>query len=812
MSMSFTLFHHPKTRGLQSLVLLTMYCAFLLFTAFFQGCAPVQDTSLTLPPPLTPEKTASPDTLATTASESGLPARPGQVEPGEEPAPSVLPSIQARFTQMPARQGTRPATQPLATTGKLSLPIQATATVNLHDMPVPAFINELYGNILQIPFQLDPEVAKLNDLVTLRTIEAQSSQDLYDLGMQVLTRYGIGAEKTGDLLYFAPAKKIGAETPLIVSGRTLPDVPVTHRPIFMLVPLHVVKAKEADQWLNQAFAGQNIKIQGDPDRNNLILMGPPDLVNQSLAAISMLDQPFMRGRFSLRINPEHFNPTDLSAQLTRVLQAEGYHVSTSPADNSGIFLLPIENANTVLAFAVSQEMIDHVKQWVLALDIPNPRLSTAARQSIFFYDVQNTSVTSLADTLNAILKGQQDASRAARSIVTGSKESSQEQNSPASSIPPAEPALPETGTVVADELRNSLVFRGSSEEWTELMQVIRRFDRPSKQVLIEVTIAEITFSDSLEKGVEWQVYLNQNKQIPSPLVSSNRESAGISSGSAGKPAQGPLSKDTPAEMHTLAQQTVRTLLNPYTLINFGTVDGLGLPKNGFTFTLESAGHTKAILNAFARDNRVNIISTPRVLVKSGMEAKIEVGTDVPTVTASQSSSGFFDENSRAGLIQSIEYRKTGVLLGVKPIVYSGNRIDLAVSQEISDISSQAVSNISSPAILSRKIETDVTLADGGSVLLGGLISSTTSEETRGIPLLKDIPLLGQLFRTDSKSNSRSMVVMLIVPYIIENQSDATAITEALKKRLDIRLEDPLQPVIQSRAKRPGRSKPVLQGH
>ncbi len=764
----------------------------------FQGCTKKQGISVQLPQPLlTPAEQAQRQAARQTGTAADAGGTASLSDAGDDSG--ALRPTQPRFTSVPAVPANRPAVSQPVAAGRLPLPATASATLNIHDMPVPAFINELYGGLLQLSFQLDPEVAKLTDLVTLRTVEAQSYQALYDLGLQVLGRYGIGVEKNGDVLYFAPAKKIGEETPLIISGRSLPDVPATHRPVFMLIPLHVVRAREVDQWLNQAFAGQNLKISGNPDRNSIILMGLPDLVSQAAEAISVLDQPFMRGRYSLRINPEYFSVTDLASQLTQVLQAEGYLVSSSPADSGGIVLLPIENARTMLAFAASQGLINHIQQWVLALDTPAGKSVSDSRETIFFYDVQNTSVSSLAETLNAILKGEQSTRRAADPLATnspaqtGESPTGQVRNNPGAAAPQEGPVMPEIGAVVADELRNSLVFRGTKTQWDQLLQVIRRFDRPSKQVLIEVTIAEISFSDALEKGVEWQAYINQNKQIPSPLVSENRESAGISSSSANKPAQGPLARETPGEIHSLTQQTVRTLLNPYTLFDFGTVDGLGLPKNGFTFTLESAGHTKAILNAFARDNRVNIISTPRVLVKSGMEAKIEVGTDVPTITATQSSSGYFDSNMNAGLIQSVEYRKTGVLLGVKPIVYSGNRIDLQVSQEISDISSQSVSNISSPAILSRKIETDVTLADGGSVLLGGLISDTTTKETRGIPLLKDIPLLGQLFRVDSTSNSKSMVVMLIVPYIIENQDDAATITEALKRRLDVRLSEPLTP-------------------
>lgn len=772
-----------RQTGASQALFVVLFPIGLACSCLLQGCAPSREPPLVLPPPLISDKTAARQTLG----------KEQTVQDTHDRHAPLSSQGRVRFTSVPPLQSTGADAGMALPEKKLALPANASATVNIHDMPIPAFINELYGNILQIPFQLDPEISKLTDLVTLRTIEAQSGQTLYDLGKQVLERYGIGMEAGGEVLYFAPAKNLGAEAPLIVSGRSLPDVPVTHRPIFMLAPLHVVKAEEITTWLNQAFAGQNLKIQGDSGRNSIMLQGQPDLVNQAIQAIAILDQPFMRGRYGLRINSEYFSAAELSEQLTQVLQAEGYDVSSTPTTGSSTLLIPIENARAVLAFASSQEVLDHIKHWVLSLDVPGA--NTSSRQSIFFYDVQNTSVTSLAATLNAILEGEENSDAGITTVSSMIKANDQTGQAPnrmdRGSVTPGASSAPANAAVVADELRNSLVFRGSSEQWNELLQVIHRFDRPSKQVLIEVTIAEITLSDSLEKGVEWQVYVNQNKQIPKSRASAEENAPGTGSGSTDSPAQGRLAEDRPNAAGALKQQTGAALLNPYTLFSFGTLNGLGLPKNGFTFTLESAGHTKALLNAFARDNRINIISTPRVLVKSGMEAKIEVGTDVPTVTASQSSSGLFDTGANTGLIQSIEYRKTGVLLGVKPIVYSGNRVDLQVSQEISDISSQNVTNISSPSILARKIETDVTLTDGGSVLLGGLISTTTTEETRGIPLLKDIPLLGQLFRTDARSSNRSMVVMLIVPYIIEDQEDAAAITEALKRRLNIRTEEPV---------------------
>jgi general secretion pathway protein D len=284
--------------------------------------------------------------------------------------------------------------------------------------------------------------------------------------------------------------------------------------------------------------------------------------------------------------------------------------------------------------------------------------------------------------------------------------------------------------IVVDEKRNSLIFSGDPEDWQEILDLIRHFDKPAKQVLIEVTIAEITLSEDTSMGIEWIFDVNIDS---------------------------------------------RSLIG-----QAGSLGGLGIGGAGFSFNLNSGGQTKAMLNAFASQDRVNIVSTPRIMVKSGNTASIDVGTDVPTITSQQASSDLLD-NGNTGILQNIEYRKTGVLLTVKPTIYSGDRVDLEVTQEMSEISGRSSSTIKSPSILTRRIDTSLTLRDGGSVLLGGLIYNTSSDGSTGIPLLMDIPWLGQLFKVDNINESRTMLVMLIVPYIVENDQDAREVTEAIKR-------------------------------
>ena len=118
-------------------------------------------------------------------------------------------------------------------------------------------------------------------------------------------------------------------------------------------------------------------------------------------------------------------------------------------------------------------------------------------------------------------------------------------------------------------------------------------------------------------------------------------------------------------------------------------------------------------------------------------------------------------------------------------VYAGRRVDLNISQQISEARPNATSNINSPEISNRQISTELTLRDGHSVLLGGMISNSHSEGQSGVPILRDIPILGQLFRVDKTLNTRTELVIMIIPYIIDDDDEAKAITEAFQQRLEL---------------------------
>jgi general secretion pathway protein D len=614
---------------------------------------------------------------------------------------------------------------------------------NIEGMALPAFINEALGNLLGLTFQMDQALANQRDLVTLRTSSPQAPADFYQLVVQVLRTYGVNVSLEGDLVMVAPAAKgKSSEPPLVLSGRTLPEVPNSHRPMFQLVELKSARIADVNQWLRVAFKLDGLEIQDDPNRNAVVLLGKPDLVAQAVAAIKVLDRPFMRGRVSTRLEPAFVGADELARRLVDVLTAEGYgamlHSSQGVLQGATMIVLPIAGANSVLIFAADDTLLDHAIEWARSIDRPNP---AASGQSLFYYMVKNTRAEDLAATLNGVRNaGVAAADRAAASSAA-----------PAAAAPGTPPATPPgtanavtVGSLIVDEPRNALIFQGAAAEWERMLPLLRQMDRAARQVVIEVTIAEVTLNDGVDLGFSWQ------------RVGGN---SNISSGRIG--AATPIGTGT----------------------GTGTNTTSGSSANGLNYLINTTGVIRAQLTALAQANRLTVLSTPRLMVKSGEEASIEVGDEVPTLSSQTASTQ--QTGGTSNILQSIQNRKTGIILNVRPVIYSDDRVDLEVRQEVSaalPIGTDAA--IQSPAISNRVISTSLTLRDGGSVLMGGLMANSQTESDNGIPGLKDIPLIGRLFKSTSRKNTKTELVVMIVPYIIESADQADAITRAVTSQLE----------------------------
>ena len=276
--------------------------------------------------------------------------------------------------------------------GQVLPPLKGGAVnVNIEGMPVPAFINEFFGAILGVGFQMDAQVGRMNDLVTLRTSGPQSPQEFYRLATSVLRSYGVAAEFSSGMVMFRRAQDAaGSVPPLIVSGRALPEVPISHRPVFQLVELQSVRANDVTNLLNIAFKTDSLLIQSDSNRNAIVLMGKPEMVRQALDAIRVFDRPFMSGRASARLEPAFVSAEEMSKRLVEVMSAEGYAASlysSGGGTRNPVLILPLTAANAVLVFASDREVLEHAVEWARSIDRPNP---VAGGEGLFYYMVKNT--------------------------------------------------------------------------------------------------------------------------------------------------------------------------------------------------------------------------------------------------------------------------------------------------------------------------------------------------------------------------------------------------------------------------------------
>ncbi len=605
----------------------------------------------------------------------------------------------------------KPPVEKLSTAKDISAPpapaVAETANITLmfDQLPLPTFIQVVYGNILKQNFTMDPLVASRNDLVTIRAANPQTPSQIKEAARMLLKSYGIAVTDLGNgFLRIVPDNAQQGYAPEIRRGRALPEVPVPLRPVFQLVEMQAVRSSDVAGFIKTMF-GAKIKVEEDGFRNAVLLSGQSDDVLSAMEAIQVLDQPQMKGRQSVRINPVYWSADELAKKLAEVLQAEGYAASSNLVMQAGnpVNVLPIQAINAVIVFSADPAIIAHVVKWAQEFD--KPATNRGAGSGYVTYQALYADAQNLAKTLQDLMSG---------AAATGA----------------AAAAGKRPGRVVVNAATNTLIIQGGGDEYTQLVNLLQELDKPAKGALIEVTVAEVSLKDLTQLGVEFSF-----------------------TGTGGS----------------------------NTTINGGTLGNLGLPQSGlFVRQLGYGGNVRVALNALATRNKANILSSPRILARNGETATIQVGQEVPIVTSNQTTP---TTGSSGSILQTVQYRNTGVILKVKPIIYSGDRIELEVSQEVSDADKTVTGVSSSPTFNTKKVDTRLSLKDGSTVMLGGMISSKRTRGEAGIPWLKDIPLLGQLFRTNEDNDEKTELLVLITPYIVSDDHDAQAITEAFRKQL-----------------------------
>ena len=283
-----------------------------------------------------------------------------------------------------------------------------------------------------------------------------------------------------------------------------------------------------------------------------------------------------------------------------------------------------------------------------------------------------------------------------------------------------------TPTVTADLDTNILMLKLTPKDYKILLPFIKQLDKLPLQTLVEVTVADVDMTNTFSLGFEHAI---------------STKSAGL----------------------------VKDILNVT-----GGGSGLGIIFKG--------NHLQTTINAYAAKKMLNIISKPKLLILNNKSGNINVGTQVPIIT-SQVSAADLNSANKPSINQNITYKSTGIILNITPTINSNNVVTMQISITLSGAQLNDTSSINSPIIINRSLQTTAVVHSGDTILLGGLISQNKSKSKSGVPFLKNIPLIGKIFTSNSTKTTKSELIMLIRPIIIKTPQDINTQTYKFKKIL-----------------------------
>jgi general secretion pathway protein D len=645
-------------------------------------------------------------------------------------------------------------------------------TLNFANADVRQVVNEILGNALGLTYVIDPRV---QGTITLRSARPLKRNAALGMLEDVLAMNGAALVREGELYKVLPIAEAVTSPPILRQGAT--PIPLERGFGLYVFPLRFASASALLETL-QPLAPPGSIIRVDPERNLLILAATSSQAEDFGDLLALFDVDWMRDKSFGLFPLANANADNVSAELRKIFGEPG-----KQAEASVIEFLPIQRLNAILVITPQESYLDTVKTWVKRLD----RGIEGDRRRLYVYFVQNGRAKELADVVGKALSAEVSQTAAAApqqrlpSMVP--PEQAPLPGEPLPPLPPGEDeqagaaigpgdvyaapaplpqaqappisagdaAGPEIGIggaepaqgvfrIVADTRNNALLIYATAKEYELVKAALEKLDIVPLQVLIEATIAEVTLNDTLKYGLEWFF------DVGNHTITFNSTNAATS-----KP-------------------------QPNNLI-LSQVPGLSW--------LFATSDVRVVLNALTAITDVNVISSPTLLVLDNEPARLQVGDQVPIAIRSAQSIVDVD----APIVNEIEYRDTGVILDIIPRVNSNGLVVLDIIQEVSDVGSTSaaaggtVTEGITPTISQRRIASTVAVNSGETIALGGLIRDTDTQSVTGVPLLSDIPILGNLFKTTADIKRRTELLVLLTPRVVRNSGDARTITEDLRKRL-----------------------------
>jgi len=605
------------------------------------------------------------------------------------------------------------------------------------------------GDMLRENYTIDPRV---NGTVTIHTSQAVSRAAVPAILETVLRMNGAAMVRENGVYKIAPISSAlrGTSTPQF--GNLQPGYNV------QVVQLEYISAREMAKILEPLVPEGSI-LRVDETRNLLMLAGAQNELRHALETVSVFDLDWLAG---MSVGLFSLKSVDVKSIMPEIELLFG---DKSKGPFAGMMrVIPMERMNALLVVSPKAQYLEQAKVWVERLDRNNGKSGTR----LHVYPVQNGNAEKIAALLSQVIGGSQAGSSSQPTVAPGltpatlqttgagsaggsglAGSASSTTTLGAASLPgapaSATPGVVATGTgealglgaastikIIADRDNNSLLVMANGAEYEKIEEAVKKLDVVPRQVLVEVTIAEVTLSGELSYGLEW--FFSGNNGLTGSLFNAN--------GARLSTPTGPVSPQL-----------------PFSAVWRG-----------------SGGNIRAVLSALASTTKVNVLSSPHIMVTDNQVAKINVGSSVPVAGAST--------QTGTNVITSVNYVDTGVVLSVRPHINSGGLVTLEVSQEVSDVQVGVTTlGLNSPTINKRSAQTTVAVQSGDTMVLGGLIKDDKNNGSSGLPFLSELPVVGALFGAKTESKSRREMIVTITPRVVNDYQQARDVTAEFRKKL-----------------------------
>jgi general secretion pathway protein D len=548
--------------------------------------------------------------------------------------------------------------------------------------------------------------------------------------------------------------------------------PPVDRDLFItrLIPLQYIDAESIVNTV-KPLVSKDAAIAAYPPTNTVILTESASNIRRLIAILEAIDVDTFREELAV-IHLEYADAVTMAQQISEIYGAEvagpavpgtrGRRVSPAAGPQAaqpsrgplrGVRIITDERTNSLIVLA-PRSQLDEVRTLARKLDVP-----VAGGGRVHVYYLQHADAEELAQTLNALISGQPAAPAGAAAGAPPGQ---------AQALRAVVAGLAEGVTVTADPPTNSLVIQASQEGYAALAAVIQKLDIERPQVLVEALIMEVDVTDSQDLGFDGLYRLITDN---TDIIVASRTAGEIFGAGVGGALPGPI-------LNAMIPNFLTRAIHDTT--DGGTNNGTMI---------------QGIIRAAATDNSANIISAPHILTSDNEEAEIIVGDNIPIITSRvQSAAGIEqipDTTGQLATSVNVERQDIGVTLRVTPQITEGETLRLEIFQEITapnralTIETTAASGQSGLALSNRKVENTVVVADGETVVIGGILTDDYTDNVNKVPWLGDIPILGWAFKSVERSLTKKNLLVFLTPHIVRSRSDL--VQETIRKREEFRL-------------------------